>query len=61
MWVDFRVGFGHLTGWERVAGVTDVDWIKQATNFFRFLMPGEIRIFPTNDAPEARQWIAADL
>jgi hypothetical protein len=60
MWEDFRVGFGHLKGWERMAVVTDVDWIKLAINFFRFLVPGEIRIFPTREAAEARRWIVAD-
>jgi stage II sporulation SpoAA-like protein len=60
-WEDFRVGFGHLSGWERVAVVTDVDWIRLAINVFRFLVPGEIRIFPTSEAAEARRWTAADL
>jgi SpoIIAA-like len=60
-WEDFRVGFGHLAGWERVAVVTDVDWIRLAISAFRFLVPGEIRIFPTSEASEARRWIAAGL
>jgi hypothetical protein len=61
IWEDFRVGFGHLSGWERVAVVTDVDWVRLAINAFRFLVPGETRIFPTSEAAEARRWIAADL
>jgi hypothetical protein len=59
-WEDFRVGVGHLWGWERVAVVTDTDWIRLAINVFRFLVPGEIRVFATNAAAEARRWIAAD-
>ncbi len=59
-WEDFRIGFGHLSGWERIAVVTDVDWIRLAINAFRFLVPGEIRIFPTSEAGGARRWIAAD-
>ena len=61
MWADARIGFGHLSGWERVAVVTDVDWVKLAINFFRFLVPGEIRLFPSSEAAEARRWIAAGL
>jgi hypothetical protein len=61
VWEDFRVGFGHLAGWERIAVVTDVDWIRLAINFFRFLVPGEIRMFPTSAAAEAQRWIAVDL
>jgi SpoIIAA-like len=44
---------------------TDCDrywrWLDPAAiNFFRFLVPGEIRIFPTSAAAEARRWIVAD-
>jgi len=28
-WEDFKVGVEHLTRWERVAVVTDVDWIRR--------------------------------
>ena len=59
MWEDFKVGVGHLTGLERVAVVTDVDWIRHAVGVFRFLMPGTVRVFPTNEAAAARSWIAA--
>lgn len=60
MWEDFKVGIGHLTRWQRVAIVTDVDWIRTAVNTFRFLLPGAIRVFGTAEASIARSWIAAD-
>jgi hypothetical protein len=60
VWEDFRVGMSHLRGWERIAVVTDVDWIRHAINAFRFMLPAEIRIFSTNRTEEARRWIAAD-
>jgi stage II sporulation SpoAA-like protein len=58
-WEDFKLGIGHLTRWEKVAVVTDVDWIRHTMNAFRFLMPGEIKVFPTTEAAEARAWISA--
>jgi SpoIIAA-like len=58
-WRDFTVGMGHLTRWERVAVVTDVDWIGHAVNAFRFLMPGAVRVFPNSAKAEARTWVAA--
>jgi hypothetical protein len=61
VWEDLRIGIGHLTGWERVAVVTDIDWIRLAINVFHFLVPGEIRIFRTSEASAARLWIVADL
>lgn len=58
MWEDFKVGMEHLTRWERVAVVTDVEWIKQTMRFFSFLMPSA-KSFPTSEAAQARAWIAA--
>ena len=59
MWEDFKVGMEHLTRWERVAVVTDVEWIKQTMRFFSFLMPGATKSFPTSEAAQARAWIIA--
>jgi len=39
---------------ERVAVVTDVEWIKQTMRFFSFLMPGAMKSFPTSEAAHAR-------
>lgn len=61
MWEDARVGLGHRAGWERVALVTDVEWIRHAAAAFRFLVPGEIRVFAIAEAAAARRWIAAGL
>ena len=58
MWDDFKVGMEHLTRWEQVAIVTDVEWIKHTLRFFSFLMPGSAKIFPTAEAPQARAWIS---
>ena len=60
MWEDFRIGMGHLSRWERIAVVTDVGWIGQAVNAFRFLMPGTVRVFPISEVDEARRWITVD-
>jgi SpoIIAA-like len=57
MWEDFKIGVEHLTRWERVAVVSDVDWIRHAVNVFRFLIPGEVRIFATTEVAAAREWI----
>jgi hypothetical protein len=59
MWDDARVGLGALTRWERVAVVTDIDWIGKATKLFAFLMPLAVRLFPLADAEKAREWIVA--
>ncbi len=60
VWEDTKVGIAHLPRWERFAVVTDVEWIKHAVKFFSFLMPGELRVYSTAEAGQARRWIAAD-
>jgi hypothetical protein len=59
VWEDFRVGVEYWTRWERVAAVTDVAWIAHVVNALRFLMPGQIRVFPTSEKEAARAWIEA--
>lgn len=59
MWEDFKVGMEHFTHWERIAIVTDMDWISNALKVFAFLMPGEIRHFSLADADQARAWIVS--
>lgn len=57
-WEDTKVGFSHFLRWERVAVVTDVEWIKQTMKIFGFLMPAQVRAFALADAGAAREWIA---
>jgi hypothetical protein len=47
----------HLSRWERMAVVTDVDWIQYLMNAFRVFMPGRLRVFATAQTSEARAWI----
>lgn len=58
-WEDLKVGIGHFTRWERVAVVTDVEWIKHSAHFFGFLMPVATRVFSAADTARARAWICA--
>lgn len=61
IWDDFKLGIEHLSRWDRIAVVTDVDWIRMAINAFQFLLPGKVRVFGTREDQEARQWISAEL
>jgi hypothetical protein len=57
-WEDAKVGMSHLTAFERVAIVTDADWIENMIRAFGFAMPGEVRVFAGRDLDDARQWIS---
>ena len=57
-WEDTKVGLKHLTRFERVAVVTDVDWIRNSVKVFGFAMPGEVRVYKYDELPNAREWIS---
>jgi SpoIIAA-like len=60
LWDDTKLGFGHLLDWERIALVTDVEWMHRAVKVYRilgFLIPGEVRALPAAEAVRARAWI----
>ncbi|HUJ79864.1 MAG TPA: STAS/SEC14 domain-containing protein [Nitrospiria bacterium] len=59
MWEDAKVGFMHLSAWERIAVVTDVEWIRAAMKVFGFLLPGRIRLFQNTEFQAARAWVSA--
>lgn len=51
----------HLSAWERVAVVTDVSWVANATNMFKFVMPCTVKVFSLKDRAVAESWIAAHV
>ncbi len=57
MWTDFATGLEHWMHWERIAIVTDVEWIRNTMMAFGFLMPGEMQLFSMADKDKAREWI----
>jgi hypothetical protein len=59
MWDDTKIGLKHFTAWEKIAVVTDIDWIRLTTKAFGFVMPGHVRVFSDSQLDEARQWVSA--
>jgi SpoIIAA-like len=54
----FRVR--HATSYERVAVVSDEDWIRPALRALSFLLPGKARGFRVRDLAEAKAWLEQD-
>ncbi|MHA3093073.1 SpoIIAA family protein [Acinetobacter brisouii] len=59
MWDDMKLGLGHLPAWERMAIVTDVNWVAHATSLFKFIMPCPVQVFALSQLAEAKQWICS--
>jgi hypothetical protein len=41
-----------------VAIVPDADWLENDIKAFGWLVPGEVKIFETDDVDEAKEWPA---
>jgi hypothetical protein len=50
----------HATSYERVAVVSDEDWMRPALRALSFLLPGKARGFRVRDLAEAKAWLAQD-
>lgn len=51
----------HATSFERVAVVSDEDWMRPALRFLSVLMPGKARAFAVHDLAKAKEWLVEDL
>ena len=51
----------HPTAFERVAVVSDEDWLRPAMRALSLLLPGQAKAFPVAQLPEARRWLAEGL
>jgi SpoIIAA-like len=61
MWEDTKLGVANIRSWERIACVTDADWVENAVKAFGWMIPGEVRAFDDDDLDQARAWITEGL
>lgn len=59
MWDDAKVGMKHLAGWDKIAVVSDVEWIRAALKVFGLAMHGRVRAFHDRELAEAKRWVSA--
>lgn len=57
VWDDTKLGLKHLSGWERLAIVSDVEWIRGAVRLFGVAIPGKVRVFGNEEMEAATRWI----
>lgn len=56
--VEFRAR--HAGSFERVAVVSDEDWMRPALRALSFMLPGKAKGFRTRDLAAAKTWLVAD-
>jgi hypothetical protein len=59
MWEDAKFGLTKHIHWNRVAFVTDVDWMRHLSGAFGWMVPGKFKVFPVAELDAARAWTAA--
>jgi hypothetical protein len=57
MWNDAKMEARHFSGWDRVALVTDVPWLRGTAMAFSFSMLAQFRLFRSAELEEATRWI----
>ncbi|MDE2156973.1 MAG: STAS/SEC14 domain-containing protein [Xanthomonadaceae bacterium] len=57
MWDDAKLGMRHFSGWDRVALVTDVPWLRMTATAMGFVIPAEFRLFGLAELTAAKAWI----
>lgn len=55
---DVKVGIQHLKEFEKVAVVSDVDWVSSAVEIFKFIIPFPVKTYRNEQLPEAMVWIS---
>lgn len=48
----------HAESYERVAVVSDRDWLRPALRVLSALVPGQLRAFPLDQLAQAKEWLA---
>ncbi|HOA68631.1 MAG TPA: STAS/SEC14 domain-containing protein [Methanosarcina thermophila] len=55
---DAKVGIRNLTAFEKIAVVSDVDWMNSAVGLFKFIIPFPVRTYKNEELSEAKAWIS---
>ena len=50
----------HASSFDRVAVVSDEDWVRPALGALSFMLPGKAKGFRVRDLADAKTWLAAE-
>tara|TARA_R110001583_G_scaffold102853_1_gene249487 strand:- start:5033 stop:5395 length:363 start_codon:yes stop_codon:yes gene_type:complete len=59
IWDDAKFGLGNFNSWEKIAIVTDKEWIELAYDIFKFAIPCPLQVFVNEQYAEAEFWIVS--
>ena len=59
LWKDAKVGFQHLTDFEKIALVSDIQWIRIMTKLIGSIWPCPVKVFQNNQLTQAQEWVTS--
>ncbi len=57
LWDDARLGFSHMSGFSKLALVSDISWVRHTAKVFGPLIPAQTHVFDLDELEEAKRWI----
>ena len=59
MFDDAKAGLEFFSNWEKIAVVSDVEWIVNGVKIFAFTVPSKVKTFHNSELEEAKDWIVS--
>lgn len=59
LWDDGRFGLSHWKGFERIAVVSDLGWLRTSIELFKAFFPCPVVLFSVAELEAAKAWISA--
>ena len=57
---DAVAGIEFFSNWDKIAVVSDVEWIINAVKIFAFMVPGRVKTFSNAALEEAKEWLLSE-
>ncbi|MDJ0508576.1 MAG: STAS/SEC14 domain-containing protein [Crocosphaera sp.] len=58
IWEDFKLGLTHWSDFEKIALVSDIQWIRIVSKVLGFILPYPLKVFHNNQLSQAEEWVS---
>jgi hypothetical protein len=58
IWEDTKLGLKYWSDFEKIALVSDIQWIRIVTKIFGFILPYPVKVFHDNQLSQAQEWVS---
>ena len=55
---DMKLGVENFNSFEKIAVVSDVDWMIDAVDAFKHIMPGTVKTYGNKELSKAEAWVS---